>query len=443
MKLPTFRGGVHPYDGKSLTKEQNTIPAEPGDKLFYSLSQHIGVPSRPIVQKNDYVLRGQKIALANGNVSAAVHASVSGEVLGIRKMRMPSGSMADCIVVDNDHLMKEVPFQSRKLADLTREEILDRIRDAGIIGMGGAGFPTHVKLAPPNPEKIDSILVNAAECEPYLTGDYQRLKEEPEKIIRGLLVVLKLFPRAKGYLCIEDNKKDCIKTAAPLCSEHKIELKVLRTKYPQGAERMLIYSVTGRKINSSMLPADVGCIVDNVETMVSLGEAVLDGIPVMERTMTIAGDSVTNPENLCVPIGMLYKEVADAVGGFAVESKKIIAGGPMMGNAMLNLEVPVIKTSSALLAFKKDTVSDEKTSACINCGRCVSVCPGRILPTRLALYADRQDKESFLKYHGMECCECGCCSYVCPAKRHLTQSIRSMRKILLAEQKKGKVEISK
>ncbi len=381
------------------------------------------------------------IARANGNVSAFVHASVSGTVEGIEKMRMPSGNMADCIVVDNDHEMREVQFQADKLEEMTRDEILKRIKNAGVVGMGGAGFPTHVKLSPPNPDKIDSILVNAAECEPYLTGDYQRMTEEPEKIMTGLLAVLKLFPGARGYLCIEDNKKDCITAMEPLCRDHNIEIKCLRTKYPQGAERVLISTVTGRKINSKMLPADALFIVDNVETMVAIGEAVINGKPLMDRTITVTGDAVKNPKNLSVPIGILHREAADAAGGFSKAPQKIISGGPMMGNALISLDVPVTKTSSGLLAFSEDVVSESEPSACMNCGRCVEDCPGRILPTRLADFADRGDKESFLKYHGMECCECGCCSYICPAKRHLTQSIRSMRKILLDEQKKGQVKV--
>lgn len=438
MGFLTFRGGIHPDDGKELSKKQRIATMEAGDRLYYSVSQHIGAPAIPVVAKGDYVLRGQVVAKAGGFVSAPVHASVSGTVTGIQKMRMPSGGLTDCIVVENDGEMKEVTFEGvSSLGDLSKEEILGRISNAGIVGMGGAGFPTHVKLSPKEPDKIEYILVNGAECEPYLTSDYRRMLEEPEKVVEGLRVVLKLFPKAKGYICIEDNKKDCVKAIEPLCTDSNIEVKVLRTKYPQGAERMLIHATTGRMINSSMLPADAGCIVDNVDTITAIGQAVLKGEPLMERIMTITGDGLNQPQNLLVPIGTLMSEVVEAAGGFKGEPEKIIAGGPMMGNALFGLEVPVIKTSSAILAFTRDQVSEAQSSACINCGRCVKDCPGQVVPARLAMFADRGDEESFLKYDGMECCECGCCSYVCPAKRQLTQSIRSMRKILLSKRKQG------
>lgn len=438
MGLFTFHGGIHPYDGKELTKGCAVRTLHAGDNLYYSLAQQIGAPAVPLVHKGEHVLRGQMLAKAGGYVSAPLHASVSGTVVGIQRMWMPSGTSADCIVVANDKLMEEVEYPPAEDFDtLNKEKILSRIRDAGIVGMGGAGFPTHVKLSPENPGKIEYILVNGAECEPYLTSDYRRMLEEPEKIVEGLRIILKLFPKAKGYICIEDNKMDCARMLEPLCRKTNLEVKLLRTKYPQGAERMLIHAVTGRKINSSMLPADVGCIVDNVDTVVAVEEAVLQGKPVLERDITVTGDAVKTPQNFRVPIGMLIEEVVEQAGGFTGNPEKIIAGGPMMGNALFMLNVPVVKTSSAIVACKKDQVAENAPSACINCGRCVAACPGQIIPARLAAFSDRGDEENFLKYHGMECCECGCCSYVCPAKRQLTQSIRSMRKLLLSKQKKG------
>lgn len=439
MGFLTFQGGIHPDDGKELSKDSPVTAIEAGDTLYYSVSQHIGAPAKPVVAKGDRVLKGQMVAEAGGFVSAPVYATVSGTVKGIEKMRMAGGNLADCIVVENDRQMEEVSYEPvSSLDSLTKEEIRKRISAAGIVGMGGAGFPTHVKLSPKEPEKIDYILVNGAECEPYLTSDYRRMLEEPEKIVEGLRVILKLFPQARGYICIEDNKPDCIKIMEPLCREDSnIEVKTLKTKYPQGAERMLIYAVTGRKINSSMLPADAGCIVDNIDTVAAIRNAVLLGEPLMSRIMTVTGDAVKEPKNLLVPMGMLMSEVVEAAGGFKTEPAKIIAGGPMMGNALFGLRVPVIKTSSAILALSRDEVAASEPSACINCGRCMEACPGRVIPARLAVFADKGDEESFLKYNGMECCECGCCSFVCPAKRQLTQSIRSMRKILLAKRKKG------
>ena len=438
MGLLTFRGGIHPDDGKALSREKPITAIQAGPKLYYSMSQHIGAPAKPVVSKGDHVCRGQKIAEAGGFVSAPVHATVSGTVKGIEKMRMPGGNLADCIVVENDGQMEEVAYEEASLDSLSKEEILKRISEAGIVGMGGAGFPTHVKLAPKNPEDIDYILVNGAECEPYLTSDYRRMLEEPEKIVAGLQVILKVFPKAKGCICIEDNKPDCIRMMEECAKgDSRIEVKTLKTKYPQGAERMLIYAVTGRKINSSMLPADAGCIVDNVDTVVAVCQAALKGKPLMERIMTVTGDAVKEPRNFLVPLGMLHQEVVNAAGGFRQEPQKVISGGPMMGKAMFSLDVPVIKTSSAILAMAEDEVSKNPPTACINCGRCVKVCPGQILPVRLAEFADHGDEEKFLAYHGMECCECGCCSFVCPAKRQLTQSISSMRKIMLAKRKKG------
>lgn len=438
MGFLTFRGGIHPDDGKAMSKDKPITAIQAGPLLYYSMSQHIGAPAKPVVAKGDHVIRGQKIAEAGGFVSAPVHATVSGTVKGIEKMRMPGGNLADCIVVENDGQMEEVKYQEASLDSLSKEEILQRITEAGIVGMGGAGFPTHVKLAPKNPEAIDYILVNGAECEPYLTSDYRRMLEEPEKLVAGLQVILKIFPKAKGCICIEDNKPDCIRNMEECTrGDARIEVKTLKTKYPQGAERMLIYAVTGRKINSSMLPADAGCIVDNVDTVTAISQAVLKGRPLMERIMTVTGDAVKEPRNFLVPIGMLHQEVADAAGGFRCEPEKIISGGPMMGKALFTMNVPVIKTSSAILALTEDEVAKHQPTACINCGRCAKVCPGQILPVRLSEFADHGDEEKFLAYHGMECCECGCCSFVCPAKRQLTQSISSMRKIMLAKRKKG------
>ena len=371
-------------------------------------------------------------------MSAPVHASVSGTVTGIRSMRMAAGNLCDCIVVENDGQEESVPFREADWQALEGREILERIRDAGIVGMGGAGFPTHVKLSPKNPEQIDTILVNGAECEPYLTSDYRRMLEEPEQVAGGLRIILKLFPKARGCICIEDNKRDCARAMqACLRPDDRIEIKLLKTKYPQGAERMLIYAVTGRKINSSLLPADAGCIVDNVDTVAAIYRAVALGEPLMERILTVTGDAAAAPGNFRAPVGMLFSEVLEAAGGLRGEAEKLIIGGPMMGNAIFDLQIPVTKTSSALLAMTKDEVSAMEPSACINCGRCAEVCPGQVLPARLAVFADHGEEENFLKYHGMECCECGCCSYVCPAKRQLTQSIKSMRKMILAKRKKG------
>ena len=432
MAFLTFRGGVHPYDGKELSKEKPVKEFLPGKELVYPLSQHIGAPAQPVVKKGDKVLAGQKIAEMGGFVSAPIHATVSGIVKDLKKVRNNVGAMVDAIIVENDEQYETVEFQPAKsLEELSKEEIIARIKDGGVVGMGGAGFPTHVKLSPKEPDKIEYVLVNGAECEPYLTSDYRRMLEQPEWIIGGLKCMLKLFDHAKGCICIEDNKPDCIaKLTEMVKDEPRIEVCTLKTKYPQGAERCLIAAVSGREINSSMLPADAGCVV--------VYRAVMFGEPVMDRIVTITGDAVADPCNFKVRLGSSFAELLEAAGGLKQPAEKIISGGPMMGFAMFDYHVPVVKTSSAMLCMSKDEVSAEEPGACINCGRCVSACPARLIPSRLATYSEHGQEDLFVKYHGMECVECGCCSYTCPAKRPLTQSVRSMRKTVLANRKKPK-----
>lgn len=438
MAKLTFMGGIHPYDGKDLSKDKPIREVLPKGDLVYPLSQHIGAPAKAIVQKGDKVLTGQKIAEAGGFVSAPIYATVSGTVKAVEPRRVTVGDHVMCIVIENDGLYEEVEFHPvASLGELSREDILKRIQEAGVVGMGGAGFPTHVKLSPKEPDKIEFVIANCAECEPYLTSDYRRMIEEPEKLIDGLKIELSLFENARGILAVEDNKPDCIDKLKKLTKdEPKITVKAIKTKYPQGSERQLIYAVTGRAINSSMLPADAGCIVNNVDTLVAVHHAVMDGRPLMHRIVTVTGDAIADPCNFIVRIGTNYHELVEEAGGFLKKPVKIVSGGPMMGFAIFDLDVPATKTSSALLCMTEDDVAKWEPGACINCGRCVEVCPGRVVPSKLADFAEHYDEEKFLAYDGMECCECGCCSYVCPAKRRLTQSIKSMRKIQLAKRKK-------
>lgn len=438
MARLTFMGGIHPYDGKDLSKNRKIREVLPKGDLVYPLSQHIGAPAVPIVKKGDHVLTGQKIAEANGFVSAPIYATVSGTVKAIEPRRVVTGDNVMSIVVENDGHYDEVQYPEVKALDeYTKEEIIGRVKEAGVVGMGGAGFPTFIKLSPREPEKIEYCIVNCAECEPYLTSDYRRILEEPEKVIDGLRVMLRLFEKAQGILAVEDNKPDCIELLKKLTkNETRISVKALKTKYPQGAERQMIYATTGRAINSSQLPADAGCIVDNVDTVVAVYHAVLEGKPLMERIVTVTGDAVVKPRNFKVRIGTNYHELIEEAGGFREQPEKIISGGPMMGFGIFDLDVPTTKTASALLCLTHDDVSAMEPTACINCGRCVEVCPGRVVPKLLADYAENYNEEAFLKNNGMECCECGCCSYVCPAKRTLTQSIKSIRKMMLAKKKK-------
>lgn len=438
MGLLTFKGGIHPNDGKSLAKDMAIVTVMPKGDLIYPLSQHIGAPASPIVSVGDHVLKGQKIAEAGGFVSAPIHASVSGTVKAIEPHFNPTGSKVNCIVVENDGEYQEVPYAPAKPFDeLTKEAILNLISEAGIVGMGGAGFPTKVKLSPKEPEKIEYVIANCAECEPYITADYRRMLENPEELVSGMKVVLKLFDNAKGIFGVEDNKPDCIAKLKELTKdEPRMEVLALKTKYPQGAERQLIFATTGRAINSSMLPADAGCVVDNVETLIGIHHAVIDGRPVIERIVTVSGDGVKEPGNFKVLFGTNQRELVEAAGGFLGEPEKVISGGPMMGFAMFTLDTPITKTSSSILCLTKDEVAANEPSACINCGRCVEVCPSRIIPSRLADFAEHHNEEAFTKWEGLECVECGSCSYVCPAKRQLKQAIGSMRKIALANRRK-------
>lgn len=440
MGLCTFKGGVHPYDGKELAKDKPVVEYLPQGELVYPLSQHIGAPAKPVVKAGNTVLRGQLIAEAGGFVSAPIYASVSGKVKKVEPRRVAVGDMVNSIVIVNDGEYNSVEFEAvEDVSQLSKEEVLERIKNAGIVGMGGAGFPTHVKLSPKEPEKIDYVIANCAECEPYITADYRRMLEEPEKLIEGMRIVLSLFDNAKGIFGIEDNKPDCIKLLSDLVKEEpRMEVKALKTKYPQGSERQLIYATTKRAINSTMLPADAGCIVDNTDTLVAIYNAVKLGMPLMNRLVTITGDAVNDPQNFNVYIGTSYKELVEAAGGFKTQPQKIISGGPMMGFAMFSLDIPTTKTTSALLCLTEDEVekSASMETNCINCGRCVEACPSRLIPSRLADFALNHQDEQFEKWNGLECVECGSCSFACPAKRNLLQAIRVMKKTVLANKRK-------
>lgn len=445
MARLTFAGGIHPYDGKDMSKDKPVKRVLPKGELVYPLSQHIGAPAVPIVKKGDRVLTGQKIAEAAGFVSAPIYATVSGTVKALEPRRVVTGDSVMSIIVENDGQYEEVEYSPiSSIEELSKEEIIGRIKEAGVVGMGGAGFPTFVKLSPKEPDKIEYVIANCAECEPYLTSDYRRMIEEPEKLVEGLKIILSLFDNARGILAVEENKPDCIEILKKLTrNEKRISVKALKTKYPQGAERQMIYATTGRSIHSGMLPADAGCIVDNVDTIVAVYHAVMLGMPLMHRIVTVTGDAIADPRNFMVKIGTNYHELIDEAGGFKENPVKIVSGGPMMGFALFNLDVPTTKTASALLCLTQDEASKLEPSACINCGKCVDVCPGRIVPKLLSDYAENYNEEAFLKNSGMECCECGCCSYVCPAKKPLTQTIKSMRKIQLAKRAAKQAEQKK
>ncbi len=440
MLFKTFKGGVHPYEGKELSMDRPIEVVLPQGELVYPMQQHIGAPAKPIVKVGDEVLVGQKIGEASGFISANVICSVSGKVKKIEARKNNKGAFVESVIVENDGNYNTIEGfgLARDVSKLSKEEIREIIKEAGIVGLGGAGFPNHVKLTPKDDEKIEYVLVNAAECEPYLTSDYRLMLEEPEKIIEGLKIILKLFPNAQGIIGIEDNKPEAIKILEGLAQkEDKISVRALISKYPQGGERSLIKVLTGREVNSSMLPADAGCVVDNVDTVIAIYMAVAQSTPLIRRIVTITGDAIAKPQNYSVRLGTAYKELIEASGGINEEASKLVCGGPMMGDALADIDIPVTKNSSAITAFKKDQVADSPETACIKCSRCVTVCPSILVPQLMMEAVKIEDKAWFEKINGMECIECGACSYICPAKIPLTQGFKFLKQQIMADRRKA------
>ncbi len=440
MKLKSFKKGVHPYGGKELSKDCEIKSIAAGSVLVYPLSQSIGAPAKAVVSVGDRVLKGQLIAEAGAFISAPIYSSVSGVVKKIEKRLVTNGSMVESIVIENDNSDEAVSGfgEPRNVERLTQDEIIDIIKELGIVGRGGAGFPTSVKIAPKNPLDIDTLIINGAECEPYLTSDYRLMLEKSDEIIKGIKAVLKLLPNAKAVIGIENNKDDAIKILEDKVSaEEKISVQPLKTKYPQGGERQLIFAVTGRKLNSKILPADKGCIVINTASCYAIYEAVYLSMPLIHRVMTITGEAVNSPCNVDVPLGMSHSEVLEACGGAKDDVVKFISGGPMMGMAMSTLDIPVVKTSSSILAFSKDDVAMLPQSACIHCGKCVAACPEILVPQMMCKSIKTNDYERFADLGGMECMECGSCTFVCPAKIPLTQMFK-LGKVKVREVQLGK-----
>ncbi len=422
-----------------------TVLKPTSGEMVYPLSQHIGAPAKAIVKVGDEVLVGQKIAEAGGFISAVVVSSVSGKVKKIEPRVTAGGAKSISIVIENDgqYTAVEGLGEDRDATKLSKQEIRDIVREAGIVGLGGAGFPTNVKLTPKDESKIDYIIVNGAECEPYLTCDYRMMIEEPERLIGGLKVMLQLFENAKAVIGVENNKPKAIeKLRALVKDEPKISVEALRTKYPQGGERSLIYAVTGREINSSMLPADAGCVVDNVNTVMAIYDAVCKRTPILERVITITGDAIKEPQNFKVRTGMNYNDIIEAAGGFKADPKKILSGGPMMGQAMYTTDVPVTKNSSSLTCFLEDEVEKNPESPCIRCGRCGEVCPEFLVPVLMMKSCMNGDSAGYEKLYGMECIECGSCSYICPARRPLTQAFKQMKR-RIGEERRQKAAAEK
>jgi len=440
MKTLTFKGGIHPGDHKSATSQKKIETLKAPERLIIPLQQHIGAPCEPLVSVGDEVKIGQKIAESKAFVSAPVHASVSGKVIGIEPMLHPNGSKVLSVIIENDgkDTLHESVVPKGDLEKLTPKEIIDIIREAGIVGMGGAGFPTHVKLSPPSDKKIEYVIINGAECEPYLTSDHRVMLETPEDVIYGLKAIMKIFGLNKGYIGIEDNKPDAIEVLRKYASQEKgIEIVALKTKYPQGAEKQLIQAITGREVPSGGLPADVGVVVNNIDTCTAIARAIKTGMPLIRRIVTVSGSAVKDPKNYSVRIGTPFHVLFEQSGGFTEEPAKIIMGGPMMGIAQFSVDVPVVKGTSALLAFTKQEAKLWEEKPCIRCGKCVQVCPLHLLPLYMSAYARKDDLEKAEKYHVLDCCECGSCSFICPSKRHLVQSIRLAKQAIIAHRQKN------
>lgn len=446
MKKLTFKRGIHPSDEKYFSKDAPIRLVVAAGEMVYPLAQHIGAPATPIVSVGDEVLAGQKIAEATGFVSVPIYSAVSGKVKAIAPHQTTTGENATCIIIENDGQNRwvndtyrpdypdrsdndyaEKLMASDHVKHMTAADIRSAVREAGLVGLGGAGFPAAVKLTPPDDGKIEYLIVNAAECEPYLTSDDRLMLERSDELLYGCEILLRLFPNAKCLIGIESNKPDAIRLLSEKAEKHKnIFVKTLKAKYPQGGERMLIYALTKRKLNSTLLPSNVGCVVINVATVITAFRAVTLGQPLTHRIMTVTGDAVASPCNLEVPIGISYDRVLEAAGGLSPDAdpEKLITGGPMMGTALFRLDLPVTKTSASILAMRRDPVAIDDPTPCIHCGRCLSACPERLVPQTLSDAAENDEFDRFEALGGMECIECGSCAYVCPAKRHLVQSMR-------------------
>ncbi len=414
MKTLSFRGGIHPPGKKDLSSESRieTLPL-PG-RVFIPLSQHIGAPAEPIVKKGDSVRAGQKIAESKGFVSAPVHSSVSGKVSAIKKHPHPVSGSAEAVIIDRqDDDWEDLSADSSR-AGLPPEEIINIIREAGIVGLGGACFPTAVKLSPPEHARIDTLIINGAECEPYLTSDYRLMLEHAPGIIAGARILMGVLKAERCIVALEDNKP---LAAAELkkAGDADIEVIILGAKYPQGGEKQLIQAILKREVPSGGLPLDAGVVVDNAGTALAVKEAVLDGKPLVERVVTVTGENIKSPRNLKVRLGTPFADLIAYCGGLKSAGGKLISGGPMMGMAQYSIEAPVIKGTSGLLALPREKTSPEKEFNCIRCGSCADVCPIGLVPSDLARLSRKAVWDELASSGLNDCIECGCCSYSCPA----------------------------
>ena len=440
----TFRGGVHPEGHKELTRESPLRLFDPKGDMVFPLQQHIGKPAKPIVKKNDPVLVGQRIAEADGFVSAHIYSSCSGTVKAIEKRRTLAGQMLECIVIANDGAYTPAAdFTKREDASgLSGEEIIARVQDAGIVGLGGAGFPTHVKLKPKHPDLIRYLIINGAECEPYLTCNDQLMRTCAAEIVEGTELILRLLPQAQAVIAIEKNKPEAIAAMQKAAEGHgRVTVLPMVTKYPQGGERSLIYAIAGVNFPITQLPADVGCIVENVGTVYAIQRAVLYREPLFTHCFTLTGEAVANPGNYIVRDGTSFAELVEASGGLKTSVKKAMVGGPMMGITMGSLDVPIQKQNNGLTLLASDPVeeAEKMATACLHCGRCSVACPVGLTPQLMADAAELGNLERYeKKLYGLECIQCGSCTYVCPAKRPLMQIFKQTKaEIMAAKRREG------
>ncbi|HHW11621.1 MAG TPA: electron transport complex subunit RsxC [Firmicutes bacterium] len=448
MGLKTFKKGIHPPTNKELTAslpvEELPLPAQ----VVLPLGQHIGAPAKPLVAVGDEVATGQKIAEAQGGVSVPLHASISGKVVAIEPRPHASGQLQPAIVIESDGADRRAPdlISGRKLEELTADEIKALMKEAGLVGMGGAAFPTHVKYCPPETEAtqgqycpvkpVDYVILNGVECEPYLTCDHRLMLEQTADVIRGLLAFMKAAGAPRGIIGVEANKPDAIEALRKAAAGYPVEVVPLKVKYPQGEERMLIYAATRRKVPVGALPIAVGVIVNNVATAAAFGRYLREGMPLIDRIVTVTGTGIKTPKNLRVRIGTLLEDVINYCGGFPEPPGRIILGGPMTGPAIYRLDVPIMKGTSGILVQTRAEVKKYQAITCIRCGKCVDACPYNLLPNYLADYAEHGKLGDAEKYGLFDCRECGACAYVCPSRRPLLQLFKNAKQQSKAAQKK-------
>lgn len=430
-----FYGGVHPAEKKELSAGVPLQRLEKPKQVIIPMSQHIGNPCTPLVAVGDMVKKGQKIGDGEG-LCVPVHASVSGKVVAIEPRRHPKGEMVLSVIIENDfqNTLDDTMIAHEDYTTLSEEQIIDSIREAGIVGMGGATFSTSIKSAVE--AKIDTLIANACECEPYITADDMMLRTNPEQVIEGMKIIAQVVNPERMVLAIEDNKKEAIKVLKELLAkEDKIELRVLPTRYPQGAERQLVQAVTGKEIVPGQLPPSVGCVVFNVATYEATYRAVCLGKPVTGRIVTVTGEAVKNPGNFMVPMGMPMEELIHAAGGLTEDVWKVINGGPMMGIAQPDLKAPVIKGTNAVLCLSNAQNGESENQTCIRCGKCLGVCPTRLQPLYMYAYATKNDLEGLKRLRVTDCIECGSCAYECPGKLPLVEQFRKGKRLVREENK--------